>query len=298
MFLLFYQHQQVTVNPAIGSGIALASHRQLHAFGHTCRNVDGHHFLALDNAIAAAVRAFVLDDLACTAASAANRHLLHHTKHSTLLRHHLATTLTSRTSGHTTFVLGTGATAMLTRNQLLDLDFLFNTSIDLLQGQFHLDTDIGTTAHTFALAAATATKTREAGKTASRKTGETTSEQITETFKDGIQVKINIIASASSPAHARMTELIVTGFLVRIAQHIVGLGRLLELFLRLLVARITVGMVLHGFLSVGLFYLFSRRGFLHAQHFIIVSFFHTFNQFSNSLRYFISLSTNVLVFIL
>jgi len=47
-----------------------------------------------------------------------------------------------------------------------------------------------------------------------------------------------------------MSELIVTGTLVRIAQHFISFGCFLELLFRFLIARILVRVILDGFLSV------------------------------------------------
>jgi hypothetical protein len=50
-----------------------------------------------------------------------------------------------------------------------------------------------------------------------------------------------------------MTVEIIQSALLRVAQHIIGLGSFLEFFLRLLVIRITVRMILQGKLAIGLF---------------------------------------------
>ena len=68
-------------------------------------------------------------------------------------------------------------------------------------------------------------------------------------------------------------EAVVPGPLLGMAEHLEGLGRLLELDDRLLVARIAVGVVLQRQLAVGLGDLVLARGALDAQDFVVIAFF-------------------------
>ena len=76
----------------------------------------------------------------------------------------------------------------------------------------------------------------------------------------------------AAPFQAGMAVAVVAGPLLRVAEHLEGLGRLLELRHRLVVARVAVGMVLQGQLAVGLGDLVPGGGTVHAEHFVIVAF--------------------------
>ncbi len=72
--------------------------------------------------------------------------------------------------------------------------------------------------------------------------------------------------------HALVAELVVTLPFVGVAQNLVSLRDLLELFRRVLVAGIAVGMILHCQLAVGLLDLVSRGAAADAKKLVIVSF--------------------------
>ena len=60
--------------------------------------------------------------------------------------------------------------------------------------------------------------------------------------------------------------------LLGVAEHVVGLGRLLEFQVRVRVADIAIGMILHGQLAVGALDLLVVRVARHAEDFVIVAF--------------------------
>src|SRR3954467_7171434 len=76
----------------------------------------------------------------------------------------------------------------------------------------------------------------------------------------------------AATVHGCVAILVVAGALVRIHQHAVGFRTLLELFLSFGVARVAVGMPLHGQLAIGALDLLLRRGAAHAQYFVIIAF--------------------------
>ena len=78
--------------------------------------------------------------------------------------------------------------------------------------------------------------------------------------------------ACSAAVHSGMAELIVTGALVRIRQHVVSFRSFFELFLGRLVARIFIRMILHGKFPVSFFQHIGRSVFRHAQHFVIIPF--------------------------
>ncbi len=71
-----------------------------------------------------------------------------------------------------------------------------------------------------------------------------------------------------------MAVAIVGGALLRVFQHLIGFGDLLEHLLGVLVALVLVGMILNGFLPVSLFQLLFGGVLLNAEQFVIVVFGH------------------------
>ncbi len=90
----------------------------------------------------------------------------------------------------------------------------------------------------------------------------------------------NVLRAAKAPAavalHPRMTEAVVAGAFLRITQHVIGFGGLLEALLRLGVAGVAVRMKLHGHFPVGTLDLVLSGGTADVQNFIIVALHHDF----------------------
>jgi len=61
--------------------------------------------------------------------------------------------------------------------------------------------------------------------------------------------------AAGCTAHSGMSETVVTGAFLVVAQHAVSLSGFFELLLRLLIARVTIRVILDGLLPVSLLYL-------------------------------------------
>ena len=78
-------------------------------------------------------------------------------------------------------------------------------------------------------------------------------EQVAEDVAEGGEdvVDVGEVVGAAWPFNAGVAVAVVAGPLVRVAEHLEGLGRLLEPLDRLLVARILVGVILHGQLAIG-----------------------------------------------
>ena len=72
-----------------------------------------------------------------------------------------------------------------------------------------------------------------------------------------------------------MAELVVTGTLDRIAQHVIRFCRFLEFLFRCFVARVFVRMVLDGLFTISFLYFFYRCCLFNFQYFVVISFFHT-----------------------
>ena len=79
----------------------------------------------------------------------------------------------------------------------------------------------------------------------------------------------------SLAAHAGMAVAVVGGALLRIAQHLVGLAGLFELFLCAVVAGIPVRMVFQRLLAIGALQLLLAGLPGYAEHFVIISFAHS-----------------------
>ena len=103
----------------------------------------------------------------------------------------------------------------------------------------------------------------------SRVEAEDIAEDVAEARKDVFEAGKAPVAGAVQPF---MSVPAVDLPFFRIAQDLVGLGRLLELLLRFFVSRIPVRMVLHGELAVALFYLVFRGVRLHAQDLVVITF--------------------------
>ena len=79
--------------------------------------------------------------------------------------------------------------------------------------------------------------------------------------------------AAVAGIHTGVTELVIFLTLLRVGKHLVCLGDLLELFLAFLIARMQIGVVLSCHGAVRFFDRFLVSVLLHAEHFIIISFF-------------------------
>ena len=105
---------------------------------------------------------------------------------------------------------------------------------------------------------------------------------LAEDLAEDVEGIVESAAARASRAAARSTstlleggvaEAVVGGALLRILQDFIGLGDLLEHLLRLLVARILVGMKLHGLLAVGLLHFLVAGPLGHAEQLVIVFLF-------------------------
>ena len=139
-------------------------------------------------------------------------------------------------------ILGAGALTALTGNEFADLHLLLHAREDLFQAQFYLDAQVGALVDpTAGRAPKTTAKTPKA------------SEDIPKLAENVIHRHTPSKASATKVvAHARMPELVVTGFLVGIAQNLVGFSSLLELRLGRGITRVLVGVILQRLLAVRL----------------------------------------------
>ena len=118
------------------------------------------------------------------------------------------------------------------------LDLLGHALGDLLEGQLDLDAQVGPL-HPARAATATAESTPEGAP-----------EDVAELAEDVVHVHAG--TASRSTAHSGVTEAVVLGPLLLVAQDLIGLGRLLEPGLGIGVVGVLVGVVLDGQLPIGL----------------------------------------------
>ncbi len=163
---------------------------------------------------------------------------------------------------------------MLAGNQFLEFELLGYAGVDLLKCQCHLNSQVRSSRLAFS-AAASCTAAAESAETAESASSENITEH-GEYVVHGHSCATESAASAESGCTVQSvkSELVVFGALVRVAQHAVSLGCLLELLLGLLVAGVLVRVVLDGFLAVCLLYLIGGCGLGDLKHLVVVSFCH------------------------
>ena len=112
-------------------------------------------------------------------------------------------------------VFGTLSVAFLARNALFDAYFLRYPFSDLLKSQFHPDSDISSSIYPLLTLAASATS--ESAESTAESTAERTPEQI---FQEVIKIaESSAEVRTRRSFYARMSELVISGLLVRIAQY-------------------------------------------------------------------------------
>ena len=213
------------------------------------------------------MRALVLDHRALAVAGGAGHLCLHHAEHRAHGLHRHAATLTRGARLGPTAALGSRAVAVVASDILAHLKLLGDTCGHLLQGEFHRQPQVGTAILRALRASAAAAETAEAPETGMA------AKDVAEHGEDVVHVHATTSAEASETAlRAVEAELVVTAPLLRVVEHVVGFGSLLELLLRLGVSRVAVGVIFDGYLAIGLFDFFIRSASAYFKHLIVVSF--------------------------
>ena len=106
--------------------------------------------------------------------------------------------------------------------------------------------------------------------------GAASTEATTEAAEDVGERREDVV-DAAEPLEAALRRALVAEAIVELAllgvgEHAVGLGGLLELFLRLAIAGSAIGVILHGEAAVGFLDLGVIGGAGDAEHFIVVAF--------------------------
>ena len=249
------------------TSVALARYVDHHTLGHASGDVDFHHFLAFGDTGAAAVLTFVLDHLALAVTCGTNALSLHHAKDALGGVGDDTRTVTCGAGLAATVALGTRTVTVSAGDVFSHLELLGDARIDFLESQSHLQAQVAASVYLRATTASTTEATSEA----------VSAEDIAKHREDIIHVHRcsaeAIEASAEATAHRTVeSKLIVLLALLWVVQHVVGLCSLLKLLLGLLVARIAVGVIFDGYLSVCLLDFVFRGRLADAQHLVVVSF--------------------------
>ena len=268
--LLLDHHLQVAVHAALTRGVALARDGEDHTLAHAGRNLDLHDLLPAQRAFALALVARRGDHLARAAARGAHALRLHPAEEGVLHPRHIARAVAGRTGRIGIGVPGSRAAALVAGDGLVDLEFLRNSVGDLGQRQTDPHADVRAAVHAPSPAAVRRAESAP----------EMAAENVAELREDVLHREPSAAeaAEAAGPAacraaHSGMAELVVTGALVGVRQHVVGLCGLLEFLLGLLVPGVFVGVELDGRFAVGLLYFVCVSVLRNAQHFVVIPFF-------------------------
>ena len=271
-------HQQVAVRAAAHAHAALAADTDALSGIHACRDLHLDPVGLAHLALAAAGGAGILDDLAPAAAGGAGGGGLHLHAHEVLHGTHLtgAVALAARLDH------AVGAARTLTVGAVLNplgSNLSFAAEGRFLEGQLQPRHDVFAPAGRVLPGAAAAAAAEELAENIP---------QIAEAVKSAETGAAKACAAVASAActevgvNSGKTVLVVPRALVSVGQDFVGFPGLLEFFLGSLVAGVTVGVVLHGGLAVGLLYVVGAGILADAQHLIVISFCICHTQFTSS----------------
>ena len=223
-------------------------------------DVDGDRPLAAHLALAAALGAGVLHQLAGAAAAAAGGGGGHDAEGRALLYAHLTGAAAVGAGLRAGAGLAAGSAAVLAVLDAGDRDLLAAAECGLLKGDRE--------PHAQALALLRGVALPRAAAEA-----EAAAEDVAEDVPEVAEAAEAAAAEAGVGIKGRKAVLVVARLLVRVGQHLIGLADLLEALLAGLVARMQVGVVFLGELAVRLLDLVVRGALAQAEHLIVVSFF-------------------------
>ena len=238
--------------------------------------------------------AFVMDDLARTAAAAASADIDHLAKGCVLDDTLLACTVTVRAGIDLAARFGTFAVTVVTRFFLGNFNFHFRPKSSLLQGDVYVIAQIGAPLRPIGRLPAALTA-KEGIKDIFKATEALTA--LAETAKAAKSSEAALTKTSTGTGSVPIlegcrTELVVLGAFLRIRQDAVGFVDFFELFFsRLRIIRVAVRMILEGQLFKSFFNFRIAGVFGNAEHFIVISFAHL--RSPSYLSYFLSSSTTV-----
>ena len=174
--------------------------------------------------------------------------------------------MTRRTRLRLSTAFSASAFTFVADHILSHFELLRHATGDILQRQFHFQSQVGATVYALATATSSA-KTAEATESTL-----VTTEDVTEHGEDVVHIHVTAEAAEATSSWCIESELVILPTLVRVVQYLVGFCCLLEFLLGCLVTGITVRVVFDGELAVCHFYLVFGGVAVHAQHLVIVSF--------------------------
>ena len=256
-------HMEVAGRAAVGTGVAAASHRKhlsvVDAGRHGNLQVAG----AADASLSRTGRAGILDDPAGAAAALAGALRLHLAEGRALDLRHAAPPVAGRTGDRRRAFSGSAAAAVGTAFHDGHADGFLTALGRLLEGEVEVGLGVRSPTGRVGVGALAA---EAAAENAPKDVA-----QILEAEPAAIAAATVTAAGPEVGIDAGVAELVVTGFLILIGQNLVGLVDLLKFGLGLLVARVQVGVIFLGRLSVGLFDLVIPGASVYAQDLIIIS---------------------------
>ena len=208
MRLLFYQNEQITIHTSSTSCISFTTHRKLHSFSNTGRNIDRNDFLIPYNTLTATFRTFLCNNLPFSLAGWTSRLCLHLPKNGIRHPRNDPTAITGLTSCCAFVILSTRTITLVASNIFLYFNFLFNTGSHFFKCQLHLDTQVRSSIDARSSRRAKAAKTSEAAKMSTK--------QVAKLREDILHRHTSSIAAARCTAHTGMTKLVITLALLRI----------------------------------------------------------------------------------
>src|SRR5688572_2434126 len=267
VFLLLDVDLEVAGRPAVGPGVAEPAQRNVVALGDAGGDVHGDRRDVDDAAVAAALEARLLDDRAGALALGARPDV---DELAEQRRAHLAHAALAAAGGARRLAALLGATALagLAGHLALHLDRLLDAGGDLLERQLEPHAQVVAATHRPFAPAAAAEQVLEA-----------TAPAAAEVAHEGAQRVGQVEVVEADPAHAArhagrrglVAEAVVARAALGILEHLVGLGRLLELRLGRGVARVAIRMVLQGELPIGRLDGVLVGPALDAQHLVVVA---------------------------
>ena len=266
--LFFDENLNVSVDAVVLTGVAFARHIDDHSVGNACGNRDFDDFLALRDARSATVRTLVFDDRALAVTSRTLALRLHHSENRAHRPDRETLTVTGRTSLAATAIFGTASVTFGAGDVFFQLEFLGDARRHFLQGQTDFQSQVGTA---ILRPLTTATEAAETSKTTA------SAENVAE-HRENI-VHRETAAETAETAHSAQSfkaELVVLLAFLRIAEHAVGFGSLLELLLGVFVVGIAVGMVFDGNFPICLLDFVVRGRLADSQNLVIISLSQTF----------------------
>jgi hypothetical protein len=172
---------------------------------------------------------------------------------------HLTASATGGTGLCTAFVFGATAPAGSAGNMFFYFDILADSFGNFFVSQFQFDAKI-----TSSYASGTRTATASLTSSSKKTTKKIVSENIPKLTEDIIHVHAASVAASSGSTHSGMTKSVVLCAFVAITQHFVSFGSLFEFFLCGFVARISVWVILHGYLTIRFLDLIGSGRFAYA----------------------------------